>query len=398
MLKRTTAAVLASLLLAAGCSQTKTPSQREEATRNWNAARAGVLISLANDQFKSGNFEKCRQTIDSALKLAPDNESLHVLAAKLAIEQGQPEYADRELALARRLAPDDPEPYYLAGVIYQRWQKYELAYELYHSASAKAPGELAYLLAEGEMLVAMDRLPEALALLQEKVVYFEHSPTIRDAAGQLLLQAGRYREAVGMFRQASVLSEDDQSVRERLALALYYAREFGESAEILVRLTQNDPYAKRSDLFLVLGECQIQGGRPREARYSFQTATQLDGYSARAWQGLGRAALECGDLRRAELALQKATTLDDVPGEAHLLLGYVRLRQDRPVDALGEFQKASALDRRDTVSLCMMGYAMEKGGQHEKARECYARALQLRPSDELAKQLMADVDLRGAGE
>ena len=31
-------------------------------SKHWNAARASVLASLANEQFASGNFEKCRRT------------------------------------------------------------------------------------------------------------------------------------------------------------------------------------------------------------------------------------------------------------------------------------------------------------------------------------------------
>ena len=199
-----------------GCNSQKSPSQKEEANRSWNGARASVLASLANEQFASGNFEKCRRTLDDALKLVPDSEPLHILSAKLDIENGQLELAEQELKLARHYRPADPEPYYLSGVVYQRWQKPDVAYDFYHQAAAKAPAELAYLLAQGEMLVAMDRSPEALQMLASRVTYFEHSGAIRDAVGQLLVQAGRYHEAAAMFREASILSEDDAGVRERL--------------------------------------------------------------------------------------------------------------------------------------------------------------------------------------
>jgi len=72
-----------------------------------------------------------------------------------------------------------PESY--CGVVYQRWQKPEAVYEYYTSAAEKVPNELPYVMARAEMLVTMDRVSEALALLQEKVVFFEHSAAIRDA-------------------------------------------------------------------------------------------------------------------------------------------------------------------------------------------------------------------------
>src|SRR4051795_10136143 len=107
------AAGIVVVLLAAGCqSGPAKPTPKEEATKKWNAARAAVLAGLAKDQFQSGNFDKARQTVDDALRLVPDNAPLHVLSAKLLIEKGQLEAAERELAAARQLSPNEAEAYY----------------------------------------------------------------------------------------------------------------------------------------------------------------------------------------------------------------------------------------------------------------------------------------------
>ncbi|HEX4793030.1 MAG TPA: tetratricopeptide repeat protein, partial [Humisphaera sp.] len=310
------------------------------------------------------------------------------------IENGQLELAEQELKLARHYRPADPEPYYLSGVVYQRWQKPDVAYDFYHQAATKAPAELAYLLAQAEMLVAMDRSPEALQMLASRVTYFEHSGAIRDAVGQLLVQAGRYHEAAAMFREASILSEEDAGVRERLALAQYQDKNYREASDILVRLVQTEAFSKRTDLFTVLGECQLALGKSREARYSFESASQLDQYDPHIWQCLGRASLEVADYHRAELSLKRALKLDPAAGESHLLLGFTYLHQNNAQQALDEFQKASSLDSRDTVSMCMVGYALQKLGKSEEAAQYYARALHLKPGDEMARTLMADVDLK----
>ena len=389
--------LLASLVLSlplAGCQQNKKePTPREKATHEWNSARAAVLFGLATDQYKSGNFDKSRQTVGEAMKLVPDSAPLHVLSAKLYIEGGQLEMAEQELKIARQFSPNEGEAYYLSGVVYQRWQKPQTAYEFYRQATSKAPAELAYLMAESEMLVAMDRMPEALELLQSKVTYFEHSGTIRDAVGQMLMQAGRYGDAVAMLREASILSETEEPIRERLASALYANQEYRECADVLAHLMQKEPYSKRGDLYTTLGECQLHLNNPRAARTTFETATQLEAFSARAWQGLGRSALECGDVHRAEMALSHSLSLDRTNSETNLMLGYVRLRQDRPADALALFQKANAADARDTVSLCMIGYTMEKLGRPGDATQFYSRALKLKPGDALASQLLANIDL-----
>lgn len=386
-------AFLAVVLIAAGCGGTKKPSQKEAARLHWNQTRANVLLSLARDQYTIGNFEKSRQTTDEALALDPKSAGVLILSAKLGIEQGRLEAAEADLGRARAAAPKNAEADYLSGVIYQRWQKPETAHSFYKSASEKSPAELAYVMARAEMLVAMDRPAEALALLESKVVYFEHSATIRDATGQLLVQQRRYKEAVDMLRQASILATDDLAIREHLALAMFYAGQHRDASDMLTRLMRNDAYAKRPDLTAALGECQLQLGQYRDARATLETATRLDPASAGAWLGHAKAALQLKDVKRAEVSLRKALALAPENSEAYLMLGYMRLRQDRMSDALPAFRKAAALDDTDTVSLCMIGYALERLGKPEQAIPYYSKALRLKPNDEMATRFMASVDL-----
>lgn len=380
-------------LLVAGCHNGKKLSQKEQARKQWNHTRASVLASLAKDQYETGNFDKCRQTVGEALALDPESSPLHILAAKLAMEQGALEVAERELGLARKCDPKNGEADYLTGVIYQRWQKPQQACDYYMSAADKNPTELAYVLARSEMLVVMDRQEEALQVLQDRTSNFEHSAVLHDAIGQILVQLGRNHEAVEQFRQACVLETDDDSIREHLGLALYYDRQYREAAEEIARLVTRDGYTRRGDLYTMLGETQMQLGRYRDARASFETATEIDPALASAWLSLAKASLQLGDQRRVELSIRKAQSLEPGNGDVQLLMGYLRLRQDRLADALAAFRKASALNQADTVSLCMVGYVLEKLGRSNEAVQYYGQALKLKPNDELASKLMASIDV-----
>jgi Flp pilus assembly protein TadD len=376
-----------------GCAGTKTKTQRAEATEQWNAARASVMFGLARDQYQSGNYDKCRQTLAEAMRLQPTNAKLHVLAGKLAIEQGQLESAERSLAKARELDPKDAEADYLSGAVCQRWQKAQAAFEFYSAASTKAPNELPYVLAKAEMLVVMDRSNEALALLSDKVLFFEHSAVIRDAAGQLLLQQKRYPEAVEMLRQASILATDDQSIREHLTMAMFYNKQYREACEQFARLMKDPKNQLRPEMYLAQGECLMQLHKPAEARGCFESAAQLSPSNGQAMTSLAKAALELNDLRRADLALRKAVALDPQSSEVQLLVGYLRVRENKMSDALTAFKRASELDRTDTTSLCMIGYVMEKTGHANQAMQYYSQALKMKPNDEMAKQMMATVDV-----
>jgi Flp pilus assembly protein TadD len=378
----------------AGCSPTaKNQTDKQRVTQQWDKTRAKVKATLAKDQYDNGNFDKARVSCNEAMNMDPENASIRVLSAKIAIEQAQMEIADKELRLARQFDSKNVEADYLSGVVYQRWQKPELAYDFYCRAAEKAPSELAFLLAKAEMLVEMDRSPEALKLLLDKVVYFEHSSAIRDAAGQLLIGQKKYTTGLVMLREASILSPDDITVREHLAMALFYAKQYDESASTLNKLLKDERCAKRSDLFATLGQSECELRRYREARDAFDKATKIDPSSAGLWLGLGKSAMELGDQRRAELALRKATSIDPSSNEASLLMGYLRLRQERFQEALEAFQKVSKNDNSDTLSLCMTGYVLEKLGRSNEAIQCYGKALKRNPNDELANKLMAGVQL-----
>jgi cytochrome c-type biogenesis protein CcmH/NrfG len=241
------------------------------------------------------------------------------------------------------------------------------------------------------MLVTMNCAPEALTLLQSKLDAFDNSAALHHTVGKLLIDQGRPAQGIKELQRASLLASDDITIREHLAMAFFQNHQYREAGELFARLMKLDENSKRSELWIALGECQMQTNRVSDARSSFDTATQLNPTSTTAWLGLAKATLQLGDTRRTEIVLRKAISLEPNSAEAHLLLGYVRVRQSKLPEALVEFRKASALDQKDPVSLCMIGYVLEKTGKPDQAMKYYADALKLRPNDELAARLMASV-------
>jgi Flp pilus assembly protein TadD len=379
---------------AAGCQSTQSPVTNDAPGLQFNQARAESLGKEARDEFDSGSFDKCQATLDEALRLAPGSAGLHIQTAKLNIEQGQLESAEKQLKEAGKISPGNGEIDYLLGVVFQRRQQPQKAYVAYDAAVRKNPGELSYLMAKSEMLVTLDRSVEALDMLKDKLASFEHSAALRDTAGQLLLEQNRYAEAADILREASILAADDQTIRQHLAFALYYARQYSAADEVFTRLLKDTAFTKRADIYAALGECQSRSGRLRDARQSLQNAVELEPNSTEYWLSLGRITTQMGDLPRAELAVRKALSIQPNSADAQCLLGYVRLRENRLTDALSAFRTADQIDPTDTVSLCMQGYVLGKLGKSDEAVLLFAKALKLNPDDELASRLMASADLR----
>ncbi|HUB24465.1 MAG TPA: tetratricopeptide repeat protein [Tepidisphaeraceae bacterium] len=377
----------------AGCANQSlfnqpTPQQLGEA--RWNATRADLMLSLAKDQYANGNFDKCRETLDQAARMDPDNLAVHILTAKVCIEQGQFDVADDELTAARKIDPKAAEPDYLSGVIYQRWQQPDKALAYYSSAADKDPKELAYLMAKAETLVAMGRRNEALSILQAKVVYFEHSAAIRDAVGLLLVQQNQMDDAVEMFRRASILEPDDLTIREHLATALYQCGEYVDASDLLVELLKDPAEAKRADLCLTLSECDSGLQRYAEAREKAQDACDIDPSLTEAWLTLAKTSMQLNDQYRTRMAIAQALSIDPNNSGAYLLMGYLQFRQGNLQLALENFTHSASLNGNNPVSLCMIGYTYDRMNRHDEAEKYYQQAIKIDPKDPLTLHLMAD--------
>jgi tetratricopeptide (TPR) repeat protein len=380
-------------ILIAGCDGGGlTPNQKAAANKQWNDARAGVLASLASDQYKTGNLDKCQETLDEALRLEPENANLHLLAAKLGIEQGKLEIAQSHLALAGKYDPQNPEVDYLSGVILQRWQLLDQARKAYAAAATKAPDELSYLLAEAETLVAQNRPADALVLLQSKAAFFEHSGVIRDEIGQLLVQQKQYADAINMLREASILANDDPTIREHLAFALLADHQYAEAGDHLARLCREPGYDKRADVFAAIGDCQSEMHQPALAKQNYQRATELNPACCGYWLGLGQTAIQLGDLPAAESHVARAMTIDPASSDAQCLLGLIKLQQSRLPESLEAFRAAARLKPDDSECVSLQGYVLSRMGRIADAQPFYARALKLNPSDGLANRLMLKAD------
>lgn len=373
-----------------GCESggSKNKGDKNAATAHWRAARASVLLTLANDQFKSGQFDQARVSIADALKLLPDNPEVRTLSGRIALEQGNLELAEAEFRTAQSVDPNYAAADYYLGIVMQRWQRLPLALELYAEAARKNPMEVGYITAQAEMLVALDRSADALLLLQQALPRFDSSADLRGAVGQVLLTQKRYTDAADMLRQALLLSPQDDVLRETLARAQFQAGNYSDAADTLQRLLRNDRFRDRADLHTLLGECHLEAGRPHEARASFETASTLQPNNIAYILNLAKAALEVNDHRRAEIAVRRALAISPADSQANLLLGYIRMEQGKLPEALAAFRRSAQSDARDPMPLSMSGLVLERLGRKEEAMREYAKALEIRPNDELARRLM----------
>jgi tetratricopeptide (TPR) repeat protein len=260
------------------------------------------------------------------------------------------------------------------------------------SAVAENSGEVDCLLAEAELLVALNKPAEALNLLQSNTSLFEHNGAIRDEIGQILFLQKRYADAIAVLREATILANDDSTIREHLAFALLSNKQYGEAVDLFAKLVQEPNYEKRADVQAALGQCQAQANRLREAQASYELATHLAPDCAGYWIGLAEVQVQSDDLADAESAIRRAMAIDPSAADAQCLLGYVCLKANQLPESLAAFHAAADLDPTDSVSVSLQGYVLTRMGRQGESQPFYEKALAINPHDELATRLMAGAD------
>mgnify|MGYP005844823659 CR=1 FL=1 len=382
----------AAVLAVTGC---KTQSNHE---KNVNAAkdrylelRSGLMLQMAQQQFDTGDIDLAEKNTKDALTVDPSNPRLLVLAARIAIERGQLERAYHLLNLAIEKDPKATDPHYYQGIVHQRWQQYEKAHAAYQKAYDIRPDNAGYLMAMAEMLVAMNKADEALALLEDKLVYFDQHSGLRVAVGQLYQARGDYAKAASFFEQASLLRPEDLKLKEDLALAWIAGGSNDKAVTLLRELLEHADYKDRTDLRRALAGVYLHQKRNHDARDLFMQITRAEPTAIEDWLRLAQTNWALKDLGGTIIAANRVMTLDPQRHEGYLLAGMVWQKRGRLDDALKMFDRAAEASPASATPLILRGIALEKAGRPEAAAEAYRLALVRDPADARATKLLEAV-------
>lgn len=363
----------------------------QDANTRWKAMRASLLLPMAQQRFDSGDLDQAEKTLLDAISVDSDNPSLFVLAGRVALERGQLERSYQRLQTAIELDPKLPEAHYFQGIVLQRWKRYDGAFERYCEAYDLESDNSAFLLAIGEMLVALDRIDEAVELLSEKAEYFDQSPGIRVALGQLYSIEGQYSKAADYYKQASLLDPDDLQIVEELARAQLRSEQLALAVLNLERLCGNPALDDRSDLQRLLARAYLLSGRAGDARRVFMRLTRKDPRDEEAWIGMGEVSWSTSDTSGALLAANRVMALSSDRHEGYLLAGMVWHRRGHLERALSMFDRAAERAPKSAVPMILRGITLEQAGRTDEAALAYTEALRRKPSDVHAQELLAHV-------
>lgn len=381
----------------AGCQGhgTYTTEALDQATQRMSSIQAATRWDLAHQQFLAGDLKKALKNAEASIGLHEEVGQSHVLHGRILLELGQLEAAVTAFDRAIKIDPSVADPHYYRGIVFERFSEYVDAHESYETASVLEPSDPQYAIAAAEMLVQLDLLDKAEAMLLERSREFQHNAGVKQTLGHIAMLREDHEAAVELFREARLLAGDDLSIVEDLAQAQMLAGEWAEAEFNLRKLQEQEEYEDRRDIKQMQARCLEALDRPVEARSILLglSETPAGAADASVWIDLGKVALSLGDHRRVSICATKAIALAPERHEAHLLKAALALRNADHEAALAALTTAASLTDKDPRAAMLRGVVLQQMGRTGEASESFARALRIAPEDERAQRLLASVPL-----
>ncbi|MBW1735335.1 MAG: tetratricopeptide repeat protein [Deltaproteobacteria bacterium] len=126
-------------------------------------------------------------------------------------------------------------------------------------------------------------------------------------------------------------------------------------------------HADKARLFFLMGVCQRELGRYRQAERNFKRAIALDRGFAPAYDGLGLVFDMKREHEKARAAYRKAISINPARADFYNNLGYSLLLSDDPLGAKGYFAKALAVSPEFEKALNNMALCHVMLGEHKEA-------------------------------
>ena len=212
---------------------------------------------------------------------------------------GKPAEAVPLLEQAHRSVRDaNVDPNYVLGLCYIDTQRYDEARKAFAGQYGFAPDSApAYLLA-ARMLLRHNYLPAADESARKALALNPNLPEVHFVLGEIALARQQLPEAIALFQQERDLNPLKGAIYERLGDAYIRGGDFVQAQEALDRAVLLEPNV--SVPFILLGKVLLKQQNPMMARLYLEHALRMDPNSYMAHYLLGQAYRSAGRLDQAK--------------------------------------------------------------------------------------------------
>jgi len=185
-----------------------------------------------------------------------------------------------------------------------------------------------------------------------------------------------------IYLAASISLNSDYAPAGGLLASLYYARkDYDQSLLLYTRLCKQRP--RNAEYWYKAGLCNERLGNEYRAVDLFRRAATLDTSEALYDAHIGQIFFGLSRLDSSVAAYRRAVSLDAANSVLFLNLGLALARMDSARQAIDAFQRSAAAHQVEKAAVphTQIGAILYNAKDYRKARNAYAKALQLDPSN-----------------
>lgn len=385
-----------------------------------------MLASLGEELLALGFLEEAKQVFEELLTQFPEEDSLNVPLAEIAIEDDQ---IDEAFDLLDAIANDSPayvQSLLVKADLYQLMGVPEVSEAKLKEAQQLMPDEPLIRFALGELYFTNGQFAEAAveyqALLQEDFTNLSRI-SLNERIGSALSMQGLFEEAVPFLEEAIKEGQTDDRLFQ-LAFTYLQMKDNQKAIFLLQQLRLLNPHYQ--SLYVYLAEALQEEELLEEAQEVLEDGLKEDPYQVDLYHLAAENAYRLHDAAESERLLNKALELDGKQEETILTLSNLYLNEERFEDVievlaeleeaepLGEWNLAQAYEgleefaqaaehyqnayrdlNHDPEFLKAYGIFLREEGRNEEARQMLTHYLAHVPDDIEIQNLLNDLEERG---
>jgi tetratricopeptide (TPR) repeat protein len=275
----------------------------------------------------------------------------------------------------------DPDNLLKAGFLAQQRGDYTAAIKDYQRVLQLRP-EMAEVRANlGAALAHEGRFQEAITEDRLALAAMPENKEIKMNLGLAYFKKGDFPKAEDVFKQIQQSAPDNPQIAILLGNCEVHSGQAQTAVNMLTPL--EDSNAQNPDFEYVLGSALIQAGNLRDGVVRIQKVAETTG-AADSYLLAGSTYLDLHEFAHAKTDLEEALRLNPGLPRIHALTGMARDMTGDAAAAEPEFREELKRNPDDFDSNLYLGAILYKGRHMEEAKPYLYKALQLRPTSEIA--------------
>jgi tetratricopeptide (TPR) repeat protein len=335
---------------------------------------------------ENGQTEKGVETLRTLVAGQPDSADAHFQLGSLLVRRrqaGDPEEASREFREAIRLDPSSDAARLALGRILIASQKLDEAVAVLVEYTSHKTQDAEGFYNLGLAYKGLHQPAAAVKALQRAVELDPRNPENRFAFGKLLADAGQTAAATQQLQAAERIEPGDPEIHSQLASLLEKA---GHKEEARVERNKLAALQARTNADKEIGKLNeeanrlLASGNAAVAAEKYQTAVHLNPKDAKLRYNLSLALDRTGDVAAEKRELLKAVELDPQFSVAQNQLGLLALNAGQHAEAEARFKKALEAEPTFAEAQGNLAVVYSQMGRLPEAATLFQEALKNDPS------------------